>query len=112
MQIKSINYIDADDIRELTGKHWSDFEFAQMAENDSYVRLDCSDYGLEDLYESLDWEVEKGNEPKSEWFDDPEEYEWKHRHCYATRLRNQIALVERLRKEYGIMYEILVWVSW
>lgn len=112
MQIKSINYIDADDIRELTGKHWSDFAFAQMAENDSYVRLDCSDYGLEDLYESLDWEVEKGNEPKSEWFDDPEEYEWKHRHCYATRLRNQIALVERLRKEYGIMYEILVWVSW
>ena len=53
MQIKSINYIDAADIRELTGKHWSNFEFAQLAENNSYARLDCSDAGLEDLYESI-----------------------------------------------------------
>lgn len=112
MQIKSINYIDADDIRELTGKHWGDFEFAQMAANDSYVRMDCSDAGLEELYESLEWEVGKGNEPRPEDYDDPAEYEWKSKHCYATRLRNQIALVEILRKRYGFMFEILVWISW
>lgn len=112
IKLKTMTYIDTDDVEELIGVNWSECEFAQMAENDSYARLDCSDAGLEELYEALDWEVEKGNEPKSEWYDDPEEYEWKYRHCYATRLRNQIALVERLRKEYGIMYEILVWVSW
>lgn len=93
MQIKSINYIDADDIRELTGKHWSDFEFAQMAENDSYVRLDCSDAGLEDLYENQEWEAGKCGG----------RYE---------RLTNQIQLVEILRKRYGFMFEILVWISW
>lgn len=93
MCIKSINYIDADDIRELTGKHWSDFEFAQMAENDSYVRLDCSDAGLEELYEDQEWEAGKCGG----------RYE---------RITNQIKLVEILRKQYGFMFEILVWVSW
>ena len=93
MQIKSINYIDTDDIRELTGKHWSNFEFAQMAENDSYVRLDCSDAGLEDLYEEQAWLKDKESGT----------YE---------RLINQIQLVEILRKQYGFMFEILVWISW
>ena len=93
MQIKSIYYINADDIRELTGKHWSDFEFAQMAENDSYVRLDCSDAGLEELYEEQDWLKDKESGT----------YE---------RLTNQIQLVEILRKNYGFMFEILVWISW
>ena len=93
MQIKSINYIDADDIRELTGKHWSAFEFPQMAENDSYVRLDCSDAGLEDLYEEQAWLKDKESGT----------YE---------RLTNQIQLVEILRKQYGFMSEILVWISW
>ena len=93
MKIKSINYIDTDDIRELTGKHWSNFEFTQMAENDSYVRLDCSDAGLEDLYEEQAWLKDKESGT----------YE---------RLINQIQLVEILRKQYGFMSEILVWVSW
>lgn len=93
MYIKSINYIDTDDIRELTGKHWTHFEFAQMAENDSYVRLDCSDAGLEELYEDQEWEAGKCGG----------RYE---------RITNQIKLVEILRKQYGFMFEILVWVSW
>lgn len=93
MKIKSINYIDADDIRELTGKHWSDFEFAQLAENDSYARLDCSDAGLEELYEDQEWEAGKCGG----------RYE---------RITNQIKLVEILRKQYGFMFEILVWISW
>lgn len=113
VRLKSITYIDTEDVDQLIAPaHWNDCEFAQMTENDSYARLDCSDAGLEELYESLDWEVRKGNEPRPEDYDDPKEYEWKAKHCYATRLRNQIVLVERLRKEYGIRYEILVWVSW
>lgn len=109
MQIKSINYIDADDIRELTGKHWSDFEFAQLAENDSYERLDCSDAGLEELYEDIAWEVGKRSISPEELPENPEEV---FGDCYLTRLVNQARLVEILRKQYGFMFEILVWVSW
>ena len=109
MQIKSINYIDTDDIRELTGKHWSNFEFAQLASNDSYARLDCSDSGLEDLYESIAWESGKYSISPEELPENPEE---EFGDCYLTRLMNQAKLVEILRKQYGFMFEILVWVSW
>lgn len=109
MHIKSINYIDTDDIRELTGKHWSHFEFAQLAENDSYARLDCSDAGLEDLYESIAWESGKYSITPEELPENPEE---EYGNCYLTRLVNQAKLVEILRKRYGFMFEILVWISW
>ena len=109
MHIKSINYIDTDDIRELTGKHWSYFEFAQLAENDSYARLDCSDAGLEDLYESIAWESGKYSITPEELPENPEE---EYGNCYLTRLVNQAKLVEILRKRYGFMFEILVWISW
>ena len=36
MKIKTIQYIDCDDIKELIGVHWSRLEFAQMAGNGSY----------------------------------------------------------------------------
>lgn len=76
VRLKSITYIDTEDVDQLIAPaHWNDCEFAQMAENDSYARLDCSDYGLEELYEYLDWEVRKGNDPRPEDYDDPEEYE-------------------------------------
>lgn len=112
IKLKSITYIDTEDIEQLIPAHWNDCEFAQMAENDSYARLDCSDAGLEELYEDLAYEERKGNIPMPEDYEDPDEFDWKFRHCRASRLRNQIQLVERLRKEYGIMYEILVWVTW
>lgn len=109
MHIKSINYIDTDDIHELTGKHWTHFKFAQMAENDSYVRLDCSDAGLEDLCEEIAWEAGKRSITPEELPENPEE---EYDDCYLTRLINQARLVEILRKQYGFMFEILVWVSW
>lgn len=113
VKLKSITYIDTNDVDQLiTPARWIDCEFAMTVENDSYVQLDCSDAGLEKLYEYLDGEIRKGNDPRPENYDDPEEYECESKRCYAARLRNQIALIERLRKEYGIRYEILVWVSW
>lgn len=112
IELKSITYITTDDIEKLIPARWNECEFAQMAENDSYARLDCSDAGLEELYEDLQWENEKGNLPKAEDYDDPEEYKRKLRYCRANRLINQIALVEKLRKTYGIRFEILVWVCW
>ena len=93
MTIKSIPYITSEDIEELTGDNFSQFEFTQMAENGSFVRLDCSDAGLEEFYEDQEWEAGKYGG----------RYE---------RITNQINLVKILRKQYGLMYEILVYVSW
>lgn len=109
MLIKTKHYIDTDDVHELTGKHWSQFEFAKMAENNSYRILDCSDSGLEDLYESIAWETGKYSITSEELPDDPEE---KFGNCYLTRLINQARLIEILRKQHGLMFEILAYVSW
>ena len=45
-------------------------------------------------------------------YEDEEEYDWHRRHCRAVRLKNQIELVEILRKDYGIRDSILIWISW
>ena len=59
VKLKTTHYITTDDVEELTGKHWGDFEFAQMAENDAYQVLCCADWYLEELYEDLEWESGK-----------------------------------------------------
>ena len=59
IEIKTARYINTDDVEKLTGKHWGDFEFAQMAENDAYQVMSCSDDYLEELYEDLEWETGK-----------------------------------------------------
>lgn len=111
IEIKTTQYINTDDVEKLTGKHWGDFEFAQMAENDAYQVLCCSDWSLEELYEELEWEIgEEGMNPEE--FEDEKEYEGRRRNCRAIRLKNQIELVEILRKDYGIRDSILIWVSW
>lgn len=111
IEIKTARYIHTVDVEKLTGKHWGDFEFAQMAENDSYQVLGCDDWDLEELYEELEWETGKEGMTAEDW-EDEEEYNWHRRHCRAVRLKNQIELVEILRKDYGIRDSILIWVSW
>ena len=110
IEIKTVRYITIDDVEKLTGKHWGDFEFAQMAENDAYQTLCCADWNLEELYEDLKWETRKEGERV---VDDVDDYElWRRRNCRAVRLKNQIELVEILRKDYGIRDSILIWISW
>lgn len=111
IQLKTIHYIDTDDVEAIVGRNWNECEFAEMAENDSYTRLDCSDGALEELYADLEWEIRKGNEPKREWFEDEQEFQWKFHRCRANRLRNQIKLVEALRAQ-GVRSEILIWICW
>ena len=108
IKIKQANYITCDDVTELTGVPWCEFEFAHMAENDSYQILCCDDAYLEELYEDFEdckWELE-------EYEDDLPNSPYLRRNIYANRIRNQIKLVEILRKTYGIRDSILVWVSW
>ena len=86
IEIKTTRYIDTDDVEKLTGKHWGDFEFAQMAENDAYQVLCCADWYLEELYEDLEdtkWEME-GVDMNSKF---------NRKNCYPVRIKNQINLV-------------------
>ena len=112
IKLKSVSYITCDDVEQLTGKHWGDFEFAKMAENDAYQTLCCADWYLEELYEDLEWESGKEGVLKPEDFEDEKEYDWYRRNCRAIRLQNQIELVEILRKDCGIRDSILILVSW
>ena len=75
--IQNMPYITSEDAETLVGVHFSQ----------------CSDAGLEELYENQEWEAGKCGG----------RYE---------RITNQIKLVEILRKQYGLMYEILVYVFW
>ena len=106
--IKTVNCITTNDVEKLTGKHWGDFEFVQMAANDSYQILDCSDSRLEDLKDDF----EDAKEPSIEDYDDEEEYKWRKESCRWARLRNEINLIEIIRNEYNIHDTILVWISW
>ena len=105
IEIKTVRYINTDDVEKLTGVHWNEFEFAEMAENDSYQILNCSDWYLEELYEEFE-------DVKDELDEIDMDNQWARRHCYPMRLKNQINLVEILRKQYGIRDSILIWISW
>lgn len=93
IEIKTKNYITIDDVEELTDRHWTTFEFAQMAENDSYITLACDDDSLADLEEDIEWEMRK----QSNRFE---------------RLLNQKMLIMLLRDAYNIKDDILIYVAW
>lgn len=112
IEIKTARYINTDDVEKLTGKHWGDFEFAQMAENDSYTILCLEDWYLEELYEEYEDEVHSEGELSVADFEDEDDFNRHRRNCRAVRLKNQIELVEILRKDYGICDSILIWISW
>lgn len=105
VELKSVLYITCNDVEELTGVHWNEFEFAEMAENDSYQILCCADWYLEELYEEFE-------DVKDELDEIDVDSAWSRRNCYPMRLKNQINLVEILRKQYGCRDTILIWVSW
>lgn len=107
--LKSINYITCDDVYELTGYHWSDMEFAQMAENDSYQILDCSDGTLEEMYEEFEDAVHGAGLEMEDFRDGMPAMQ---KRSYPCRLKKQIELIEILRKAYGVRSSILIWISW
>ena len=89
--LKTTQYITYDDVEKLTGIHWSEFEFAQMAENDGFQILNCSEKYLKELYEDL--EDEEGTR-------------------HGIYIKNQIKLIEILRKDFNCYDSILIWISW
>jgi hypothetical protein len=111
VKVQSVPYIHCKDVRELIGAHWSDCEFAQMAENDSYRSIFCDDDSLKMLQEELEDEKASWGDLTLEEFEDEEEYQRWRRRSPIARLENQIKLVEALR-EMGYNSEMLIYVSW
>ena len=111
IKVQTVPYIHCEDVRELIGAHWSDCEFAQMAENDSYRSIFCDDDSLEMLQEELEDEKASWGNLTPEEFEDEEDYQRLHRRSPVVRLENQIKLVEALR-EMGYNSEMLIYVSW
>lgn len=114
VKVHNVPYIHCEDVRELIGEHWSDCEFAQMAENDSYRTIFCDDNSLKMLQEELEDEKASWGDLTLEEARDEEEYQYfrrLRRRSPIVRLENQIKLVEALRK-MGYNSEILIYVSW
>lgn len=114
VKVQNVPCIRCEDVRELIGEHWSDCEFAQMAENDSYRSIFCDDDSLAMLQEELEDEKASWGNLTPEEAEDEEEYQyWRRlrRRSPVVRLENQIKLVEALR-EMGYHNEMLIYVSW
>ena len=111
VKVQNVPYIHCEDVRELIGAHWSDCEFAQMAENDSYRSIFCDDNSLKMLQEELEDEKASWGDLTPEEFEDEEEYQRLHRRSPVMRLENQIKLIEALR-EMDYYNEMLIYVSW
>ena len=114
IKVRTVPYIRCEDVYELIGAHWSDCEFAQMAENDSYRSIFCDDDSLKMLQEELEDEKASWGDLTPEEVEDEEEYQyWRRlrRRSPVVRLENQIKLVEALR-EMGYNSEMLIYVSW
>lgn len=114
VKVQNVPYIRCEDVSELIGAHWSDCEFAQMAENDSYRSIFCDDDSLKMLQEELEDEKASWGDLTPEEVEDEEEYQyWRRlrRRSPVVRLENQIKLVEALR-EMGYNSEMLIYVSW
>lgn len=110
VEIKQVPVITCGDVQKLTGKYWAHFEFAQMAEDDSYQTLYCSDEALEELEREIEWESRKWGQLTVADFEDEEEYERHLRTRPDTRLLNQLDLIKILRDQYNITNRILIHV--
>jgi hypothetical protein len=113
VKLKCAFYINGDDVKELTGQHWSDFMFSNGAENDSYVSLSCDDATLEDLYEELGDEMWSRNLEDEDLEGFKKDRSSVPNDCYtAFRLANEIDLIETIRFIYGVKDSLLVFISW
>lgn len=93
MEIKYVPTITCDEVSELIGKHWNECEFAQLAENDSYVAVYLDQDAFDTINEDIEWEERKGS-------------------SRFNRLVNQKELMIKLHDEYGLTDKILIEVSW
>lgn len=104
MKIKTVNVVDCHDLDEAIGVHWSDCEFAQMAENGSYVDLDCDDDEIEEIVEDIQWQLGK------ESLTTMDEVHLSS-NSYLKRLYNQYKVMKYFRDEHKLT-SILINIYW
>lgn len=103
--IKQINYMNMTDAEKLVGCRWTEFEFTQMTENDSYVYLGLDDYDMEEIAEDIAWEKGKWGIPLDSDLVNCD-------NAYLKRLVNQEKLMKILYYDYGVRDGILIYIAW
>ena len=102
--IKQLNYMNMSDAEKLVGCRWTEFEFTQMAGNGSYVYVGLDDYDMEEIAESIAWEMGK-------WGISSDSDIVNCDNAYLKRLVNQEKLMKILYYDYGVRDGILVHIS-
>ena len=95
--VKSYKFIKFDDLCELIGLTFSEGLSYYATSNDSYVAIDCSDYGYQNKYEDL------------AYYEDYPHHNSEH---LISKIKNDIKLIEILRNTYGIRDTVLTYISW
>ena len=90
IEVKQTSYIDLIDVCRELQMRVRDFEFAHLANNDSYVTLDLTDEDVEDLRVEIEYEEDKKR---------------------RKRLENDYALINFLRG-MGHREHMIVFISW
>lgn len=103
MKIETVNMVDCHGLDEAVGVHWSDCEFAQMAENGSYVNLACDNDDIEEIIEDIEWQLGKESLIMDEVHlsSNP----------YLKRIYNQYKVMKYFRDEHKLT-SILIHIHW
>ena len=92
IKVSSIPVVDGDSFQEEFGFSQFDCEFAQMAENGSYIHVDLDEDAKEALLDDIEWERGKSS-------------------TRYNRLWNQLHFVEEMNK-LGYKDSVLVFIFW
>lgn len=95
MKITNIPTVEASELEKTYDVDIFDCDFAQEAENDSYVRLDLTDDRISDLYEEIEWQEGKGEENSR----------------YCKGLKAELKIIKGLR-DIGYEMFMLVHIYW
>lgn len=90
IEVKQTPYISLIDVCRELGMRIRDFEFAYLANNDSYTTLGLTDADVEDLWEEIEYEKDEKR---------------------RQRLTNDYSLINLLRT-MGYRGHMIVFISW
>ena len=90
IEVKQTPYISLIDVCRELGMRIRDFEFAYLANNDSYTTLGLTDADVEDLWEEIEYEKDEKR---------------------RQRLTNDYSLINLLRS-MGYRGHMIVFISW
>lgn len=94
LKIETAYVVDIGDVCDTFGTCMDDYDFCEMAENGSYQAVSCDDGTLQELYNDLQYYLNKLGEDQL---------------CF--RIAHKINLIEGLRK-LGHRGDVLVHVYW